>query len=258
MKTLIFGNDSIEFGYCVATWAPVMRHAAQRFERVVAVCKEQNRYLYEDFATDFEYFEQKGKPDMWYVNRKPDILPKVPKYIRRKYPDATYYAPSRKKCLEWPRKYFQYGNYEPATGYEVVIHARAETKYGQHVRNWPKENYQMMLEQIGNPRACSIGTKAYHVPGTEDLRNLPLKQLCDVISSSGVVVGTSSGPLHLSHLCRTAIIVLSGKKKEKAIKATNRERYTRLWRAFDSPVVVLDHSWQPCISEVAREVKKFV
>ena len=259
MKILIFGSDSIEFGWTVATFIPAMRKAAEGYDRVVAVCKEQNRYLYEDFATDFETYEQKGKHDMWYVSRKPDILCKVPKNMRRKYPGATYYIPSRSKCIDWPRKYFMYGDIQMGAGYDLVIHARAESKYGQQGRNWPKDNYEMLLSQLKNPRACSIGTKAYHIPGTDDLRNIPLEDLCQVIASSRVMVGPSSGPCHLSHLCGTPVVVWTHAKKEKAINATNRQRYEKLWRGFDTEVVVVDESdWNPTIGEIAIQARRFL
>jgi len=260
IKTVIFGSDSIEFGWAVSTWIPAMRFAARRFKRVVAVCNERNRYLYEDFATDFEFYEQKGKHDMWYVGRRPDILPKVPKRIRRKYEGATYYVPSRNKCLDWPRLYHRYGMPDPGKKYDLVIHARAETKYEQTDRNWPVEYYEMMLRLLDKPmRICSIGTKAHHIPGTDDLRGIDLKSLCDILTSSCLCIGPSSGPMHLAHACACPILVWTDWKKQRAIKTTNRVRYLKLWRANDSQVTIYDsEDWQPQPRSIANKIKELL
>lgn len=257
MKTLIFGVFGGELGWNVCAWIAAMRKAAERFERVVAVCQESCKYLHEDFATDFEFYEPIGRPDMWYVNRHPDKLCEVPKRILEKYPGATYYTPSRKKCLDWPRKYFRYGNMSESK-YDIVVHARAETKYGQENRNWPNFRFKRLLEKYDGERICSVGTKAEHVPNSVDLRNIPLNQLCDILHNAKVCIGPSSGVMHLAHLCGCPIIVWTDSKEQKAIDATNKQRYTRLWRAWDTPVVVIDTGWQPEVKEVAAELKRFV
>jgi ADP-heptose:LPS heptosyltransferase len=159
--------------------------------------------------------------------------------------------------MEWPRKYYRYGQ-DTDEKYDIVVHARAETKYGQETRNWPTFRFKKLLEGYTPVKVCSVGTRAEHIPNSIDLRNIPLKQLCDVLHSAKVCIGPSSGVMHLAHLCGCPIITWTDSKKQKAINTTNKKRYTSLWRAWDTPVVVIDTGWQPEIKEVAAELKRFV
>lgn len=264
MKTLLAGCDSIEFGWNVCTWIPYLRRKAQKFEHVVIVCKPENEYLYRDFADDFEYYTAKGTPDMWYRDRFPTKKAKIPKNIISKHPGAKIVIPNKDACLNGSRLFFKYGTYEPKLRYDLVIHARAEAKWGRQDRNWDVYKYVKLLKDLRNEKyisACSVGTKegAYHVPGTEDLRGVELESLCNVMTSSKLTIGVSSGPMHLAHLCKCPILVWTYDKKEKAISANNKKRYTKLWRAWETPVKVFDESgWKPPVNSIATRIRDFI
>jgi len=261
---LLAGHDGIEFGWLVSTWIPHLRYIAPQYDNVTVVCNPTNQYLYEDFTTTFYDYRHKGKPDMWFAGRFPNKKVKIPKAAIAKYPDHKLLAPSKKTCRSKDRKYFMYGKVTDEKGYDIVIHARSEDKYEQSYRNYNPVKYKKILKVLRTSKeikACSIGLrgKSYCIDGTNDLRDIPLIHLCYILRNAKVCVGTSSGTMHLAHLCGCPIVVITSDKYEKGIKATNKERYKKLWRAFDTPVEVLDEdNWHPPKAKVIEAVEKIL
>jgi hypothetical protein len=213
--------------------------------------------LYE-FADDFLLHNPKGCSDRWLFN---DKRVKLPNELR--IPGAVLVSPSQDVCCKWKREYVKYGEKRPDCAYDLIIHARAETKYASKSnhknRNWPVKNYVKLLSTLGVKRVCSIGTVAHHVPGTEDLRGIPLSRLCDIMASSNVLLSPSSGPAHLASLCGCPHVVMTYDKREKAIKGTNKDRYERLWNPLKTPCKILDaHLWQPPVKLTVKAVRKFL
>ena len=263
MKTLIFGPDTcLEMGWLICAFIPAMRHVARKYDKVVAIVEPGHEYLYE-FATDFEHYSKKGKRDRWLLNGKKLL---APKRILKKYP-GTYYAPSREKCTKWPRKYRMYGSVASHFGYDIVIHARnirnhdwIDKKCGGS-RNWGLEKWACFAMKMAQYKMCCVGTEkgALHIPGCDDKRGIPLHMLCDLMASSRVVVGESSGPLHLASLCGTPHVVITDDRVQKSINATNKQRYRTLWNHFQTACrVVEDRRWNPAPAIVAKKVEEYL
>lgn len=249
-----------ELGWIVATIIPYYRSISSGYDEVVIVGDPQYSYLVDDFAHDFIPFKKKAAGDMWFKQRFPTKKANLPKEIVEQFPDHKYLYPNKKICMKGKRKYFQYG--ENGKGYDIVIHARAEDKYGQMKLNYNPVKYTKILKNLRIDKslsACSVGTKAYHIKGTNDKRDIPMKELCTILRNSKVCVGTSSGGMHLAHLCGCPVIVITGDEYQKGIRATNRKRYKQLWRAFAVPVKILDaDNWHPSKSKVEKAIRKFI
>lgn len=264
MNHLIAGPDTMEMGWLVATWIPALRHIAPKFTRVTVICRPAHEYLYE-FATDFIPYNPKGVADRWFFNgKKLRIHPSfnVPEPVVGK---IVHLSPSKTICCKWKRDYVKYGEASKENHYDLVIHARSETKFAHKSnhknRNWPVKNYVKVLKHIKPKRVCSIGTEkgASHVPGTEDLRGIQVGRLCDILASSRVLLTPSSGPGHLASLCGCAHVILTYDKYEKAIGGTNRDRYYDFWNPFKAPCKVLqNHNWQPPVKLVVKALGKFL
>jgi hypothetical protein len=260
MSTLLAGAFLGEFGWHCAVWVPLVRKYSRKFDRTVIVCRESERYLYEDFCDEFHYHNVSGLADRWFLDGKKTG---VPGKVAEAYPGATLCRPREKKCKKWPREYFRYGQDSLAGRYKIVFHARAMTKYGQSSWNYPVKKLVEVIKILGiDPCECaSVGTVggAWHVPRTVDLRGEDLRVTCSVLAHSGVCVGSSSGAMHLAHLCGCPIVVITGNKWQKSVGGTNKSRYYKLWRAWDTPVKVLENdSWQPCPEKVARAAGKIL
>ena len=263
MRQLLAGHDTIEFGWIICSWIPAIRKYAQNFDEVIIVCRTGHEYLYRDFATKFEYFDKEGRTGLypWTFRDKPIKMPK--KFIK-KYPNAEVVVPCKKVLYKWPRKYIEYGKCVEESKYDLVIHARSEVKFDRKDRNWPVRKYIKLLKELRNGKhfsVCSIGSKkgAGFVPGTEDKRGIPLEELCNILYSSTVCIGPSSGPLHLASLCKCKHVVWTDDKYQKAIKETNRYRYEELWNPFKADVKVIDkYGWNPLVETVVKAVRYYL
>lgn len=261
-RTLLAGPWGGEFGWEIMTWIPALRHKAQRYKNSIVVCREEMAPLY-DFAQAYIPYTKTGKTDRWLLNGK---KVKIKKEIIERYNGATILQPSKSVCYNSPKLYKAYGNYtescglERETGYDIVIHARAMTKYGQQKLNWPVEKYTELLNQITPKRAMSMGTKsgAHWIPDTIDGRDIPIEALCVILANSKVCVGTSSGPMHLASLCKCPHVVMTGNEKLKSLHYhNNRWRYEKWWNPFGTPVEVVDkHGWKPPVKAVVKAIIK--
>jgi ADP-heptose:LPS heptosyltransferase len=244
-----------EFGWQVAVWVPILRALSKRFPEQVVCCKPQYRYLYQDFCREFEDIDYKGKEDRWFLDGKE---PKISRELREKY-NAIPWTPSLKTMYKKEKKFFKYGELDNKLKFDIVIHARAETRYGSENRNYPISRFEKIVKQFPDKRICSIGTKASHIEGTEDMRGIPLEKLCNILSSSKVCIGPSSGPMHLASLCHCPHIVFTDDKYQRSIAGTNKDRYEKVWNPFETPCKVLDNdNWKPSIKKVLSTMERFL
>ena len=257
MTTLLIGAFVGEIGWEVVTWVPYCRFMSKRFDKTVVVCKPGHEYLYADFCTSFELFDKKGKPDRWLLNGK---QVKMPAEIIAKYPDAKIKTPNEARCnAKDKRAFIKYGTKKDECAYDLVIHARACAKYDQGHWNWPVQRYEMLLARIKPVKVCCIGTNAFYVPGTDNNMNIPLSDVCDILASSKLCIGTSSGAMHLASLCGCSHVVFSSNKWQKSIGGTNKDRYEKIWNPLNTPVKVIDgKSWCPPVDTVVEAVKEFI
>jgi hypothetical protein len=257
MKTLLVGHDSIEFGWALMTWIPYCRFMSKRYEKTIVVCKPGHEYLYADFCSTFVPFEKHGRPDRWLLNEKPV---KMPAEVIAKYPAAAMKTPNEARCnARHKRTFVKYGTQKDDCAYDLVIHARACTKYDQSHWNYPVHWYEKALSEVKPKRVCCIGTNAFYVPGTENKMNIPLSEVCDILASSKLCIGTSSGTMHLASLCGCPHVVFTIDKWQKSIDGTNKNRYEFIWNPLDTPVKVLDgKSWCPPVDRVVEAVRGFM
>jgi hypothetical protein len=243
-----------EFGWEIATWVPAVRSLANGWEQVVIICCTGHDYLYSGFDSKhvrFVHDDRTGRPDRWLLDGK-----KV--HPLERYPDCHVVSPTEAICMDSPRRYRRYGKLiEPR--YDIVFHVRAETRYHSKKRNWPVEKFAEVRSEFAGLRICCIGTCAKDVPGTDDKRNIPLADLCDLLASAKVLLSPSSGPAHLASYCGCPHVVMTDYKYQKQIRATNRSRYERLWNPFNTPCTVLDEdNWQPSVKTVCRTLEKYL
>jgi ADP-heptose:LPS heptosyltransferase len=95
-----------------------------------------------------------------------------------------------------------------------------------------------------------IGTKdeamAHPEGGDLDLRDYPLSDLIQEIRAARLVIGPSSGPMHLASLCGTPHLVWSGNVRDIP-------RYRTLWNPFHVSHTMLA-TWQPDVGAVLDSV----
>ena len=154
----------------------------------------------------------------------------------------------------------------------MLIHARNlpsvyyDNKIIGHSRNWPTEKWEECISYFDNKYKGgyfgSIGTKngARHIKGTTDFRDEPLDRVCTYMRGARVVVGESSGPLHLAMLCGTPVVVITHNRKEKSLDGrTNRWRYEKMMNPFNVKCTIFDRdNWRPKVNIVYYEIEKYL
>lgn len=256
--TLLAGPFVGEFGYEVICWVPYLRATSRRYKKVIVGTRKGNDYLYADFATKIYHVKADSFTDRWMNHGR---TPSPPRKVWKGCLKAQVVMPSKQTCTSRHREFKPYGqNTQYQNGvYDVIIHARAAKKYNSSNRNWPPEAYEEVVRRFRKLTFASVGTEAYHIEGTVDKRGVKLVDLCSMMRMAKVVIGPSSGVMHLAHLCKTPILVWTGKERQKCIKANNRKRYEKLWRAFDTPVKVVDRwGWRPPVDRVVDALKEMV
>ena len=247
-----------ELGWALCTYIPHVRYRIKKegFEKVVCCVPKGEEYLVQDFATDYRFYKKPDRADRWLIKNGKPI--KMPMKVVEEFPGSVWIRPEERTCMNKHREYIKYGRKMDGIGYDVVIHARNCKKYGQHTRNYDPRHFAYIVRKLG-VKACCVGTQADYIEGTEDKRNAGIEMISDIMASSKVVIGPSSGPMHLASLCGTPHVVFSGNSKERAIKCTNKERYTNLWNPFNTPCTVLDSDdWHPHPDKVIKVVKGYL
>jgi len=131
--------------------------------------------------------------------------------------------------------------------YDLTIHARNRpTLFAFEGHNYPLEKWNevlAMLRALGYERIAAIGTKAQALApeGTEDLRGIDLGSVMNVMASSRLVIGPSSGPMHLASLCKVPHVVWARDRHQSAVQTRNKERYEDYWNPHRTKVRVISH-----------------
>jgi hypothetical protein len=259
-KVLLAGPWLGEMGWEIMTWIPAVRYLSQQYQKTIIICQPGKRDLYE-FADNIIVHSKRGRPDRWLINGKKPKIPDV-----WKIEGATVVRPNKYMCYNAPREYYKYGKYDDRSEfdikYDILIHARAMTKYGQGKLNWPVKRYEKLVEYFKGKRIACIGSKkgAHYIKNTIDMRGEPLGLICNAMANSRVTVGTSSAPLHLASLCGCPHVVMTGAEKLRSLGwHNNRWRYEKYWNPWKTPVRVVDnHGWIPPVKAVIRAIERLI
>ena len=258
-----------EFGWEVAMWAPWLRWMRNEHRTVTfdVLCKPGHQALYADFAT--RVIPVKEMPDILQVDcanafvrvngrlRREDYVEWVKRELEghktgtvkkgRVYtPLDIYYdwnggrPPILRQRIDVP-----YGSDAKIVKKPfIAVHARAHQK--QPDRNWlPREKWDELMDELDGEQVIAIGALGHSLcpRGAMDLRGRPLGGVMDLLSQCRVIVGPSSGPLHLANACRVPVVWWSGNQKDE-------ERYATAWNPYHLPNRRVGVTWQPSVDEV--------
>ena len=254
MSKLYAGPFVGEFGHELFCWQGVLRHTSKNYEQTTIVCTPGKEILYSDFADKIITY----KPQTYEANG-PFNYGKTENYPVPEY-ECDYIGPNTQLTEYYGSKggffepnlkqqFIKYGQ-TCFSSFDYIIHARATNKVSTGYRNWSINKWNELVKNLDGSIAC-IGTKqgAYHIKGTEDLRDLPLEDLCNILYTSEVIIGPSSGPMHLASLCGLKQIVWSG-------DWYNKKRYKEDWNPHNTDVIYLEpNTWDIEVGEVLQCLK---
>ena len=253
-KTLIAGPWVGEFGWELFAWQGYVRALSRNYDETIVISRSNSKALYEDFFTDFISFDEKtGQSDSFFMhnfdmkmqfkkivessnislNKQTSVL--LPKRIG--FPPHTHFS-----------EVMSFGEIKVKPEY-VCFGEKANKKYDYifHLRNrglrkednWSIDNWLSLKQLLNSDRIACVGTKSQSgwIPGTDDLRDINLKELFSVLKNSDYVFGPSSGPMHLSSLCGAKHIVWGNQQM-------SLNRYEKNWNPLKTPVIFLDeYKW---------------
>lgn len=266
--TLYAGPWCGEFGYEIMAWQANVREAAKGHDKVVVGCVPESRALYADFATEF-----------WDVEFDHNTsgatrMDRTHVEVCRRFHDAavsegastTILPPKLYGRHESRGEFIQYGDPSGHVAYDVLIHARdmvKGSKGGDRRRCATREFWEYLGEVLDHMNVASIGLPdlSLCVPGTIDLRGISMQALMDTLSASKLVVGATSGPIHLAALCNCPQVVWTD--THRLIDGyTSKDRVEGIWNPFRVPVQVIhvdygpEKRWEPTIGSVLGAIGK--
>lgn len=156
-------------------------------------------------------------------------------------------APSR--SLQFPKRYrckgkfYKYGN--PKRAKDILIHARGiNRKSAINYKRW--EELSLDAGYIGTSQDRCFGV---------DFRDAPLQELMDIIAGAKVVIGVSSGVMHLAMACGTPVVVWGDERTY--FGETLEKRYKHTWNPFNVKVSWIN-GWHPEPKEILNAVSSIV
>lgn len=265
-KKIIAGPWFGEFGWELMRWQGIFRNLAHKGYEIVMVSRPGHEALYEDYIEDFIGIEAPpgGEADGWRINGQ---VPSLGRGLLDRYPGYTYMDPTT--CMKIGvdplgpgQRFIRYGEKIESDYHYILVHPRSTPKGGTEIRNWSKCNWEELTERLvmdHTKEVHVIGSKdgAFGLEHCEDYRGLPLSDLVNIIANADLVIGPSSGPMHLASLCGTPHLLWTDDKFWGSCNGTNRERYETNWNPLGTKVIVLDHcDWNPTVEEVYTEIMK--
>jgi hypothetical protein len=249
-----------EFGWELFGWQAYLRTIAKSNELIVCV-KKGKEALYQDFAhkiilCNFDtsdenlYMGNVTNYDDSHYNEHPEQY-KHQLLIDPLDPFSYFFVPPT---------FISYGIASQEKKYDILYHARTTTKLATGIRNWSTKKWEELLSKFSGKSVAAIGTQdeSEHIAG-DDLRGIPLSELVDFLSSSTVLIGPSSGPMHLGALCGIPQVVWTQSVYAPAIKGTNKDRYETIWNPFNIDVQVIEQNdWDPSVETVYDKTQLFI
>ena len=264
MHALIAGPCVSELGWECMQWQGRVRKCADGIEgKHIVVCSSAAMEpLYSDMAPVFIGHGIEGSRDCHKLRNSKKhakalaIIERVLNAKAVEFEAQGLTTHRIRSCTPKPQhwklcdqKFVRYGCAKNIPNHErfaVVIHARnCSENHPFGGSNYPKKLWDSLVEKIhrrlDRVTIAAVGTKdASLVPaGVADYRDEPLEVVMDMMAAAKLVIGPSSGPMHLASLCGTPHVVWCTDKKQPAISNTNYVRYTRVWNPFDTPVEVV-------------------
>lgn len=258
-NTLLAGPWIGEFGWELFCWQGYLRARSAEFDRVVVMSRPGMAPLYADFCDEFIPYQPLGVGISGFRCAGHADWPNMSRaQNHREYVSGNFYIgynrdrPALSSKAFLGQKFFKYGTPDPPLAFDVLLHLRQTDKNRSGIRNgWNSNGWSEFLNRLQREGVLKIGCighpeSAGALEGCTDLRGLPLDKLFDVLASSRVLVGPSSGPMHLGALCGCPHVVWSGVDE-------NRPKYEKYWNPFSTPVrYIHDSAWRPSVDSVLR------
>jgi hypothetical protein len=253
-----------EVGWEVAQWIPTIRRIAQnargKHRRITAECRTGFSWLYEDFCDNITERDPVGVPDMMRATvggkkRSARFAGSADKVICPEHFNIRTLG-NGVPDLASEKAYHRYEIDSSEDPGLVVIHARNLSRHP--VRNYNRwEKVIELLPGYGVRKLAFVGSKEDYYPSPYnrerkiryiDARGKPIQDQVAWMKSADIVVGASSGVMHIAQIvAQRPIVVWSGIE-------SSAPRYRESWNPFKTKMRFVPGKWDPKPEDVAKAV----
>jgi ADP-heptose:LPS heptosyltransferase len=239
---LLVGPWVGEWGWELMCWQAYARSLSRHYTYTSVFCPPGSEYFYQDFANAITLFDPgPGIRDACWHSKF--------QFIKHGYPNLEQLNIAEPFGVVTP-EFIKFGHKYKTQPY-IVIHARAR-KYLED-RNWPLEEWNKLTNKLHSAGVymIAIGTEAYvpehaiHANDTCPADKNSLEHTCDVIYNANLVIGQSSGPIHLAAICGTQLFTWY------EWRGSHASRLVEFWNPFRVKVsITTKYGWHPPPEEI--------
>jgi hypothetical protein len=247
VKALFVGPILSEFGWELMELQGYVRKQAEGFERVLVWTRPGREFLYAGIATMVYTHDIKcvSTDHRAHVIHNPDghdatieSIDEQKAYLKKRgYEIIDCEIPSpdlrfREQFADHGLQSFaKLGRRQP----RIVVHMRNKKHVDNSERNYPPELWERIIDGLrhrGPIAAIGTTAEALCLDRCEDYRDIAGEALCDLLANADIVIGPSSGPMHLASLCNAPHVTWTD-------KASTKRRYIDGWNPHRTPCAVL-------------------
>ena len=248
MRRLICGAWTGEFGWELMSWQGYLRRQAKGYDEVVVAAPKGHEALYADFCTSYLPHCVSGDKNCWWVNAKGPELELLERHLASM--EGVRLKPERKYELD-EQDFVRFGKpglVPPDYRFDVIMHVRAMAGRSAD-RSWAPGHANEVASRLlrAGYKVAASGTAARCPDGVTDIRGMALDVEVNILSAARLMIGPCSGPIHLAALCGLPALVWTDKRYWSMLGGTNRQRLERLWNPLNTPVHILEGTWEPSI-----------
>lgn len=247
-KILLAGPWIGEFGWELFCWQGYVRKLSKNYDKTIVISRPGNSALYEDFCDEYIEFDPKSfETDSWMCKNSVNydkllISIEHTDYFSGNF-DIGYRCLTDGTSLDTKnifneQDFVKYTTSTNFNGYDILFHCRNKSTGSQ--RNWDINQWVELKKQLPDNLkiACIGNSESFLIDGCDDLRSIDLIDLIGVMNKSSLIVGPSSGPMHLASLCGLKHLVWSSEH--------NRIRYFKDWNPHNTKVIFYSKdNWNP-------------
>lgn len=235
-----------EFGWELLCWQGHIRKLAQKYKSTKVYSRIGHNAIYSDFCTEYESFTpickelngfrcEEQENEFKYAPKEKEI------YLDGKDFNIGFnYNGNKitdKSGIFFQQEFVKYGK-NKGQGFDILLHIRKKCAD----RDWEYNKWIELANLLvkSGRRISTVGSleMSDKIDGVNDMRGIPLKELSDVMASSNMIVGQSSGAMHFASLCGLKHLVWSSE--------FNRLKYLNYWNPFNTNVVFYsEEEWNP-------------
>jgi hypothetical protein len=263
-KTLIAGPWVGEFGWELLCWQGYIRSLKDQYDKIIVISRPGRQALYEDFADEYYEYQPGWNCNMWICNDiNKNVIQEYYDNIIKKYGKCDIERP-RNIGFQitpngdipytgtdfWNQSFVKYQFTDTTIPYtDVILHPRNKNVGSD--RNWPKEKWVELVKMLKLNGVKNIGItgneRAFYIEGCLDFRSYDLKQTIVAMNQTKMVIGPSSGPMHLASLSGVKHLVWSTEY--------NKTRYLKAWNPFNTECIFYDQDgWDPNIQNLLKTI----